>query len=125
VHTVLVIDDNALNVELVVGVLEVEGFEVLTATDGRKGVACALAQKPDVVLMDLRMPGMSGMEAMRELRDDPETRDIPVVVLTASAMKGDREQLLEIGFDGYLGKPIDPVTFADEVCAFCTGASQA
>lgn len=118
---VLVVDDNPLNIELAADVLELDGFEVLLAESGEEGVARALESRPDLVLMDMRMPGMNGLEAMQELRRHEKTRDIPVVVLTASAMKGDRERLLREGFDGYLEKPIDLETFSDDVRSFLKG----
>jgi len=114
---VLIVDDNLLNLELAADVLELEGFDVITANSGREGVKKAKQYHPDLVLMDLRMPEMSGLEAMEELRGHAETRDIPVVVLTASAMKGDRERLLDSGFYAYLQKPIDPSCFAEQVAA--------
>ncbi len=113
--TILIVDDNALNLELVADVLELAGFEVLTAASGREGVEQARRHHPDLILMDLRMPGMSGLEAMEAIRKDAETRDIPVAVLTASAMKGDRERLLNSGFSAYFQKPIDPACFAAQV----------
>ena len=73
---------------------------------------------PDLILMDLRMPGMSGLDAMRELRKSPVTRDIPVIVLTASVMAGEEDRLLAKGFDGFMQKPISPASFADEVRAY-------
>ncbi len=112
---ILVVDDNELNLELARDVLEMSGFEVETAESGMKGIVRVRETHPDLVLMDLRMPGMSGLEAMHALRDDVLTRHIPVVVLTASAMKDDQERLLRQGFDAYMQKPIDPSTFADEV----------
>ncbi len=112
---ILVVDDNALNLELACDVLEMGGFEVDMAESGAEGIARVRETRPDLVLMDLRMPGMSGLEAMRALHEDVATRDVPVVVLTASAMKGDQERLLRHGFRAYMEKPIDPSTFADEV----------
>jgi len=112
---ILIVDDNALNLELAQDVLEMSGFEVKTADSGAEGVAKAREMQPDLVLMDLRMPGMSGREAMRVLHDDAATCHIPVAVLTASAMKGEQKRLLQQGFDAYIQKPIDPSTFADEV----------
>jgi two-component system cell cycle response regulator DivK len=112
---ILIVDDNELNLELAHDVLELGGFEVETAESGAEGVEKARAAHPDLILMDLRMPGMSGLEAMHTLHDDEATRHIPVAVLTASAMKGEQERLLREGFDAYMQKPIDPSTFADEV----------
>jgi len=112
---ILIVDDNELNLELIRDVLELDGFEVDTAISGENGVKKAYAMQPDLVLMDMRMPGMNGVEAMRVLKADASTGHIPVAVLTASAMKGDAERLLAAGFDAYLEKPIDLASFADEV----------
>ncbi len=112
---ILIVDDNELNLELAHDVLELSGFEVETAASGMEGIAKARETRPDLVLMDLRMPGMSGLEAMHALRDDVATRHIPVAALTASAMKGDQERLLREGFNAYMQKPIDPSTFTDTV----------
>ena len=112
---VLIVDDNELNLELAADVLEMEGFDVRTATSGAEGIRMAEAWHPDLILMDLRMPEMSGLDALQVLRERESTRDIPVAVLTASAMKGDQERLLNSGFSAYLSKPIDPATFGGEV----------
>ncbi len=112
---ILIVDDNALNLELAADVLEMEGFEVRTAASGAEGIALAEQWRPDLVLMDLRMPEMSGLDALQVLREREATRDIPVAVLTASAMKGDEERLLNSGFTAYLSKPIDPATFGARV----------
>ncbi len=112
---VLIVDDNLLNLELASDVLELSGMEVATASSGEEGIEKAKIWRPDLVLMDLRMPEMSGLEAMQALRRDDATADIPVAVLTASAMKGDEERLLESGFSAYLQKPIDPSCFAEQV----------
>ena len=112
---VLIVDDNELNLELAADVLEMEGFDVRTATSGPEGIRMAEAWHPDLILMDLRMPEMSGLDALQVLRERESTRDIPVAVLTASAMKGDEERLLNSGFSAYLSKPIDPATFGGEV----------
>ncbi|TLS67571.1 response regulator [Mariprofundus erugo] len=117
---VLVVDDNAMNLELVTDVLELEGFEVVSAATGEEGVELVRQKPPDLVLMDLRMPGISGLEALEIIRADGFTT-LPVVVLTASVMKGERERLLELGFDGFMQKPIDPGTFAQEVASFIKG----
>jgi len=115
--TILIADDNLLNLELAADVLELAGFDVITANSGREAIATAEQVRPDLILMDLRMPEMSGLEAMLALHDNEATRDIPVAVLTASAMKGDDEKLLNSGFSAYLQKPIDPSCFADQVAA--------
>ena len=118
--TILVVDDNLLNLELAADVLELADFDVITADSGREAITKAEQMHPDLILMDLRMPEMSGLDAMLELHRNETTCDIPVAVLTASAMKGDEEQLLNSGFFAYLQKPIDPSRFADQVAALLT-----
>jgi len=115
---ILVVDDNPLNLTLVRVVLEMHGFDVETAENGKTGVEKALASPPDLVLMDLRMPVMNGAAAMHRLHQAEATRNIPVVVLTASAMKGAQELLLADGFDGYIEKPIDLATFPERIRTF-------
>ena len=114
---ILIVDDNALNLELARDVLELDAFEVETASTGEEGVAMVRSNPPDLVLMDLRMPGISGLEALEILRRDGFD-DLPVVVLTASVMKGEKERLIGMGFNGFLQKPIDAGSFADEVSSF-------
>lgn len=115
---ILIVDDNEMNLELAHDLLALEdGFSVETANSAEQGLQHAASRRPDLILMDLRMPGMSGLDALHALRADAATRDITVAVLTASAMKGDEVRLLEEGFDAYLQKPIDPATFADSVRA--------
>jgi len=96
---ILVVDDDPRNLRLAVTVLEQAGHEVLSAEGGAEGVEAALAHAPDLVLMDMQMPGMDGVSALRRLRADPRTAALKVVALTAFAMKGDRERLLQEGFD--------------------------
>jgi two-component system cell cycle response regulator DivK len=116
---VLIVDDNEKNVKLARDVLEFAGFRTLEATSGEQGIALALEHLPDVVLMDIRLPDMDGTEALRALRENETTAAIPVVALTALAMKGDRERFLEDGFDGYLEKPIGVREFPEQVRGFC------
>jgi two-component system, cell cycle response regulator DivK len=103
---VLVVEDNALNLKLVRDVLLRAGFEVIEARSGEEGVAQARACTPDMILMDLQLPGIDGTQAMRMIKEDPAGTDIPIVALTAFAMSEDRERALRSGFDGYLSKPI-------------------
>jgi len=112
---ILVVDDNLLNLELAADVLELASFDVITASSGRESIEKAKQALPDLILMDLRMPEMSGLEAMLELHRHEITCNIPVAVLTASAMKGDEQRLLDSGFSAYLQKPIDPSRFAEQV----------
>jgi two-component system, cell cycle response regulator DivK len=104
--TVLVVEDNALNLKLIRDVLEHAGFTVLVATSGEEGVDVATSGGLDLVLMDLQLPGIDGTEAMRRIRAHPDTHELPVVAVTASAMLADREQVSAAGFDGYIEKPI-------------------
>jgi len=115
---ILIVDDNPLNLELAGDLLEMESFCVSTADDGAMALAEAFKNPPDLILMDMRMPGMSGLEALLELRQSDMTRDIPVVVLTASVMAGEQERLLQAGFDGFMQKPISIISFADEVRSY-------
>ena len=111
----LIVDDNEKNLRLARDVLQAAGLVTLEAASGAEGVAVAIDHDPDVILMDIRLPDMDGAEAMRRIRDDERTATIPVVALTSLAMKGDREWLLSIGFDGYLEKPIDVRAFPAQV----------
>jgi CheY-like chemotaxis protein len=104
--TVLVVEDNPLNRKLVRDVLGHAGYRVLEAEDAERGIALARAERPDLVLMDVQLPGMDGVEALARLRADEATAGIPVAALTALAMKDDRERFLAAGFDGYLEKPV-------------------
>jgi two-component system cell cycle response regulator DivK len=104
---VLIVEDNARNLKLVRDVLGHAGYSTLCACDGEAGVELARSQRPDLVLMDINLPGMTGLEALTLLRADAVTASIPVAALTAYAMKDDRARLLAAGFDGYLEKPVD------------------
>ncbi len=116
--TILVVEDNRLNMELVTDLLEAAGHVVRPATTAEEGLAMARTEQPDLILMDIRLPGMPGSMAVRVLKDDLRTERIPTIALTAQAMKGDDESALEVGFDGYLSKPIDTRTFPAEVERF-------
>jgi two-component system cell cycle response regulator DivK len=116
---ILIVDDNDKNLRLVRDVLRFAGFRTVEAVTGGEGVATAIEQHPDVILMDIRLPDMDGTEAARLLKDEPRTADIPIVALTSLAMKGDREWFLASGFDGYLEKPISVRELPSQVRAFC------
>jgi two-component system cell cycle response regulator DivK len=116
----LIVDDNERNLRLARDVLRFAGFRTLEAGSGAQGLALAGEHEPDVILMDVRLPDMSGTEAARRLKEDDRTAGIPVVALTSFAMKGDREAFLAAGFDGYLEKPISVSEFPDQVRAFCS-----
>ena len=118
---ILVVDDDARNLRLAATALEQAGHEVLSAEGGAEGVEAALAHAPDLVLMDVQMPGMDGIAALRRLRAEPRCASMKVIALTALAMKGDRERLLAEGFDGYLEKPIRYKEFLASVALLLEG----
>lgn len=113
--TILVVEDNPLKRVLVHDILEYRGFEVLTASNVDEARAVLHDCRPDLVLLDIEIPGGGGEAVLRTLRQDPSHARTPVVALTAYAMQGDRERFLESGFDGYFSKPIDTRTFAEDV----------
>jgi two-component system cell cycle response regulator DivK len=116
---VLIVDDNEKNLRLARDVLRFAGFRTVEAVTGGEGVASAIEHQPDVILMDIRLPDMDGTDAVRLLKDEPRTAQIPVVALTSLAMKGDREWFLASGFDGYLEKPISVRELPAQVRSFC------
>ena len=104
---ILVVEDNKTGRVLLRDVLTHAGYEVIEAVNGAEGVKAAREQMPDLVLMDMQMPVMDGLNALKALRDDPATKGMKVVAVTSFAMKGDRERILGEGFDGYMAKPVD------------------
>ena len=114
-HVILVVEDNERNLKLLRDVLEYAGYDVRAARTAEDGITLAVSEPPDLVLMDLQLPGIDGLEALRRLRASPRTAGIPVVAVTAQAMKHDRERALEAGFDGYVEKPISVRAFPDQV----------
>lgn len=120
-RTVLVIEDDEINMKLVRILLKLGEFDVIEATDAEKGIALARKHRPDLILMDLQLPGMDGLVATRLIKQDEAIRDLPVVALTAFAMEGDTERAFEAGCAGYLAKPIDTRTFLDAVSRFIQG----
>lgn len=120
---VLVVEDNARNLKLVRDVLEHAGFVVHATTTGEEAVGTAVRTAPDVILMDLQLPGLDGHGALRQLRSEPRTRAIPVVAVTALAMVDDRRRVLEAGFDGYLTKPISVRDLAGQVRRHLPGST--
>jgi two-component system cell cycle response regulator DivK len=120
-HMILVVEDNERNLKLLRDVLEYAGYDVRVARTAEDGITVAVNEPPDLVLMDLQLPGVDGMEALRRLRESPRTADIPVVAVTAQAMKQDRQRALDAGFDGYVEKPISVRAFPDQVRRFLPG----
>jgi CheY-like chemotaxis protein len=106
-EAILVVDDNPQNLKLARVLLSVEGFEVQTATDAEEALYILESFWPRLILMDLQLPGMDGLELTRRLKADPRRRDIVILALTASAMKGDEEKAVRAGCDGYIAKPLD------------------
>jgi len=117
VTTVLVIEDNAANLTLATFLLESVGHTVLAARDAEAGLTLARDEQPNLILMDIQLPGMDGLEATAMLKRDPATRAIPVIALTAFAMKGDEERILAAGCDGYIAKPMRYKDFLREIAA--------
>lgn len=118
-ESVLVVEDNEKNMKLFRDVLRAKGFATIEAVTGEEGVELARRHAPSLVLMDVHLPGVSGLEALARMRADESTASIPVVALTAQAMRGDRERFLEAGFDGYLAKPVDVLELLDAVRSLC------
>lgn len=104
--TILVAEDNGINRELITEMLELLGWQVIQARDGVEALDLLDAKRPDAVLMDLQMPCMDGREAIRRIRDNPALQGLHVIACTAFAMQGDREEILRLGFDGYVSKPV-------------------
>ncbi len=114
-QTILVVEDSLLILELVEEVLQAQGYEVLRATDGLVALEAVRRRRPDLILLDIRIPGVDGEEVARRLKSDPATRRIPLVALTAYAMPGDREKILAAGCDAYISKPFTMEGFLREV----------
>jgi two-component system cell cycle response regulator DivK len=117
---VLVIEDNAANMTFAVFLLKSVGHDVLTALDAEAGLALARDERPDLILMDIQLPGMDGLEATTQLKRDPTTAGIPVIALTALAMKGDEERIRAAGCDGYIAKPMGYKDFLAAIAAQLT-----
>jgi CheY-like chemotaxis protein len=122
--TILVVEDNPANLKLALTVLEHAGYRVLSTESASIAIAIVHTEMPNLILMDIQLPGMSGIDAVRQLKTDPVTRDIPVIALTAFAMKGDEERILGSGFDDYLSKPFDYRDLLARVVALIDGAQE-
>jgi CheY-like chemotaxis protein len=108
---ILIVEDNEKNRKLVRDVLSFKGYEILEAETGEDGVRLALERRPRLILMDIQLPGIDGIEALRRIRAQEDTRGIPIVAVTASAMDRDRQQIMAAGFDGYQSKPLNVKEF--------------
>ena len=114
-RTILIADDDKKSIKLLRDFLQASGYSVAVARDGRETVALAQERKPDLILMDIRMPVMDGIAAMKELKTDPNTDRIPIIAITAHAMRGDKESFIQQGFDDFLAKPVDIHVLLDRV----------
>jgi two-component system, cell cycle response regulator DivK len=120
---ILVVEDNEKNMKLFRDVLLAAGYRTLEATTGEEAVALAAEHSPDLVLMDIQLPDIDGIEALGRLRADERTASLPVLALTAQAMEGERERFLAAGFDGYLSKPVNIAEFIATVKRYCEDGS--
>ena len=114
---ILVVEDNTKNLKLVRDVLQFAGFEIIEATTGEDGVELMATEQPDLVLMDLQLPGIDGAEALRQIREMPDVGQVPVLAVTAFVMDEDRRRASQAGFDGYVEKPISVRGLTDQVRA--------
>jgi CheY-like chemotaxis protein len=118
---ILIVDDNPANLKLARVLLKGEGYDVRTATDAQEALATLESFRPRLILVDIQLPGMDGLELTRRLKADPATRDIIIVALTAYAMKGDEQRTLAAGCDGYIPKPIETRTLPAAVARYLSG----
>ena len=121
---VLIVEDNEKNMKLFRDVLTAKGYRTLEATSGAQALELALEHTPNLVLMDIRLPDVDGVETLGQLRSDERTSSIPVLAVTAQAMRGDRERFLAAGFDGYVPKPVDIAELVTTVREHCEGGNR-
>ena len=117
-HTVLVVEDNDMNMQLVEYLLEEGGYAIVKATSGEEALSITRDAKkpaPDLILMDIHLPGMDGLSVVRQMKTDTRTERVPILALTAHAMRGDKDRFLDAGCDGYISKPIDVKTFLTSI----------
>ena len=116
---ILIVEDNERNAKLARDVLQFHGFRTVETVSGEEGVIMARDNRPDLILMDISLPGIDGVEATRQLKAEPSTASIPIVALTASVLQADRARFEDAGFSGLIAKPIDVTTFPEQVLAYC------
>lgn len=121
--TILIVEDNELNMKLFHDLLEAHGYQTLQTADGLSALDIARENRPDLILMDIQLPEVSGLEVTKWLKEDEELRSIPVVAVTAFAMKGDEEKIIEGGCEAYISKPISVNSFLETVDRFVGGAA--
>ncbi|PKP56248.1 response regulator [Candidatus Atribacteria bacterium HGW-Atribacteria-1] len=115
---ILVVEDNEINMYLCSRILKSSGYEVIEARSGEEGVELTIKGKPDLIIMDIQLPGIDGLEATRRIRESEADGEIPIIALTSYAMAGDRKKALKAGCTGYIEKPINPETFISEIKKF-------
>lgn len=115
---ILVVDDVMFNIKLVYQAMESIGYQTIEAHDGEQGVEVAEKESPDIILMDIQMPKVNGIEATKRIKEIPSLGNVPIIAYTAFAMRGDKERLLKEGFDGYLAKPVTVASIVDVVNKF-------
>ncbi|MCK5003844.1 MAG: response regulator [Candidatus Aminicenantes bacterium] len=121
---ILIIEDNEQNLYLITFILESRGHTIIPAMDGESGIRIAGEIKPDIILLDIQLPGLDGYEVAKRLRNNPDLKNIPIVAVTSYAMVGDKEKALESGCTGYIEKPINPDTFPVEVEKFLKNSEE-
>jgi two-component system cell cycle response regulator DivK len=121
--TILVVEDNADNMKLITFILAKNGYETLEAFTGQEGIDLAIKVLPDLVLLDIQLPDMNGIEVLRAIRESEADGRLPIVAVTSFAMSGDRQRLMKAGCTGYIEKPINPETIMDEIRRYAGEAS--
>ena len=116
--TILIVEDNELNMKLFNDLLQAHGYDTLQTKDGNEAVSMTEEHRPDLILMDIQLPKISGLEITKLIKENDELKDIPVIAVTAFAMKGDEEKIMEGGCDGYIAKPISVPNFLETVSGF-------
>ncbi len=120
---ILIVEDNPTNRKLFSTILQIEKYEVFEAEEAVRGLELAREERPDLILMDIQLPGMDGLTATRRLKEDDDLKEIPVLALTAFAMAGDAEKAVDAGCDGYISKPINVESFLEEIRPYLEGAA--
>ncbi len=116
--TILIVEDNELNMRLFTGLLQAHGYDTVQSPDGSDAIDLTREKSPDLIIMDIQLPGMSGIEITKLLKADDELKHIPVIAVTAFAMKGDEERIMEAGFSSYVAKPVSVPSFLENVAKF-------
>ncbi|MDJ0686426.1 MAG: response regulator [Alphaproteobacteria bacterium] len=119
-HKVMIVEDNELNMKLFHDLLESRGYDIIETRDGMEALKMARSERPDLILMDIQLPEVSGLEVTKWIKEDDDLKSIPIIAVTAFAMKGDEEKIREGGCEAYIAKPISVQTFLDTVAKFLT-----